>query len=112
MRERLLKLVPRKFLPLLIRHLIQTVIRTMMIRSRPSPRPSEEVQLALDYYYAANPAENDVKQLEGLTRTLVAQVEEKLGITITAESRALSWAGRHAAFLRTRLVIGADGKPM
>jgi hypothetical protein len=54
--------------------------------------------------------EGEIKMLEGLTRSLVHKLEQNLGVCITAKSRVLPWAGRHAGFLRTRFAVGYDGK--
>ena len=60
--------------------------------------------------HSSNPAEGEIRLLEGLTRTLLIVVEKNYKTLVTADSRILPWAGRHAGWLRTRYVVGPDGK--
>jgi hypothetical protein len=54
--------------------------------------------------------ESEVSRIESMVRTLVAGLESKLGGHITSQSLVLPWVARHAAFLRTRLVVREDGR--
>ena len=69
--------------------------RDDLVKARRDDRTMIELSTKGDH--ASNPAEGEIKLLEGLTRTLLATVEENYGVKVTATSKILPWAGRHAA---------------
>ena len=55
-------------------------------------------------------AENAVKAIKGLVRTLKSATEDKYGRRIPASSCLLAWMPRHVASVRTRFKRYEDGK--
>ena len=58
-----------------------------------------------DSHASNGAAENMVRIIEGLTRTLKIQAEENLEIKIGPSNPLLPWVVRHASFLQARFVI-------
>ena len=54
-------------------------------------------------------AERWAETLGGLVRTLRADVEERQGVRLRANSRAFSWLVSHAAFVHNRYQVKASG---